>query len=1278
MKKIRRFKKERGAIAVMTAVMLTVLLMFTALSIDIGLHHYLGAKLQNAADAAATAVGQKIDANEYNLSKCAYEYLAKNGYDNNGKYKDKIKVDVDIKGVVNDEFYEATSESEDYIDYCLVKVTVDVDDSTLFANAMGISSLQLKKVSYVVVKPNYESMPEALRYSIFAGAEMGDKDTSSDDANAVISEDNPAMDIQGSTGAGSRETAFSSVVAVAENTINGVNTFIQDFKGWINHAFGTSFDQDYNDLVSINVSEAVMNNDAHSNGNILIGVQALNAARSKDNDFTGSVAGDSNNQEYIQNEDERYSARTDADDYGTVHFTAVDTIDFNYSNYAKQRQTGWLGSALNRYLNNQPNLTRVYVQNQQNVQVQQHVINILNEMDLDDYASQSDFINGGGENKPGYIKAAERYFKENNAVSTQIINKVNAQKDNLVFDKYNRTVTLNDQESIVYRVNHKVSDEYLDAYASLDVDTSNVQNARKSRLAILTDELSSNGYDKMYKNNNQASGYVYANLADTDGGNLGESQTENVVLERYELNGKSVPKGTKNSTLKYTYNFKVDGSKVNRHMAKIDENHSVSTADDRAATKTGARYAITRTFQEKSDYIDMPNLAPFFTRQINKSIRAATKKRGQFNDGVTKGSRNVQVAVQQAQTDLDGVMEDVTYTDDTYSDSTKYNSDYAKKTLFRDYKVSSDTGLTKLTTTEQNLGGVNMSTTKYKGFDLYNSDGTLRTAHDFVEQYDTWNKNNAWFGHNKVNAVAEGMKFQNKNGTQEKNAVAEKKKEIKKAYADDGDSDNNSYRAEKDKVNNTITLVDKYNIEDITGEGGAYSVSEKVLATPTNPLATIDDNNGIFFKSISSKLFGTDSAPNSITFEDKLNGNQVSASTLPSAVTDSEVNIPVNIDSPYEPATITPATSVPSLDFDGETAASKYPAPVMLDYGASGWTNGGKLEGKNAVNASPYTFPNKYYYSDVNWPKKGSSAVSVKVDSGRQNHVIGQIKLDEGGKSLDVLSNAILSVGGNIEVLGTGGNHGHITYASNSDLRVGGFIHVDNANGYDAYRIYGGAKVSVGKYFDQYGDFNLGENDSNGAKAATLTVCGNDKVTVSIDETYHASVLSNGNMTVWQKSKLYAKGDVINYKDSGYLLIKSGAVVSIDGNLKIRNGGITVESGAKLYVTGDINLWKGGFTNNGTVVCGGTIITHEGDFTNNGTINANNINLDVSSGKTGTFNNGGSTTATGYIYIDGVINNNSGGTLRANGNITANGSSSNTGITNNGNIECIGTLYANS
>ena len=38
-------------------------------------------------------------------------------------------------------------------------------------------------------------MPEALKYSIFAGAEMGDVDSSADNDTTYIDKDNPAMDV---------------------------------------------------------------------------------------------------------------------------------------------------------------------------------------------------------------------------------------------------------------------------------------------------------------------------------------------------------------------------------------------------------------------------------------------------------------------------------------------------------------------------------------------------------------------------------------------------------------------------------------------------------------------------------------------------------------------------------------------------------------------------------------------------------------------------------------------------------------------------------------------------------------------------------------------------------------------------------------------------------------------------------------------------------------------------------------------------------------------------
>ena len=111
MKRFKKlFKGEYGAITMMTALMLTVMLGFTALTIDIGLHHYLGAKLQNAVDSAGTAVAANIGSIDGSLEDVAYDYLAKNGYDRNGKYKDNLKVTIEQKGVIN----QATMNEEDY------------------------------------------------------------------------------------------------------------------------------------------------------------------------------------------------------------------------------------------------------------------------------------------------------------------------------------------------------------------------------------------------------------------------------------------------------------------------------------------------------------------------------------------------------------------------------------------------------------------------------------------------------------------------------------------------------------------------------------------------------------------------------------------------------------------------------------------------------------------------------------------------------------------------------------------------------------------------------------------------------------------------------------------------------------------------------------------------------------------------------------------------------------------------------------------------------------
>lgn len=63
-REVHRAHGERGAVAVMTAVALVVLLLFAALAIDVGLMYEERAQLQSSADAAALAVAQDCAAGE--------------------------------------------------------------------------------------------------------------------------------------------------------------------------------------------------------------------------------------------------------------------------------------------------------------------------------------------------------------------------------------------------------------------------------------------------------------------------------------------------------------------------------------------------------------------------------------------------------------------------------------------------------------------------------------------------------------------------------------------------------------------------------------------------------------------------------------------------------------------------------------------------------------------------------------------------------------------------------------------------------------------------------------------------------------------------------------------------------------------------------------------------------------------------------------------------------------------------------------------------------------
>ena len=1317
----------------MTAIMLTVLLAFTALSIDIGLHHYLGAKLQNAVDSAATAVGSKLGSSEGELEKCAYEYLEKNGYP-----KDKYDMDVaiDTKGYAEEE----SVNPDDYISKGYMKLSVDVNDRTLFANVLGISSLRLHKESYVLIEPNYEKMPEALKYSIFAGAKMGEEITDNDGSVVVINSSNPAMDIEGTTGAGSGETAFTSIITVAENTINGANTFGNRFVDWIkafiqgdSSAAAAAWNNNYNDLVSINVSEAVMNNDAHSNANIMIGVQALNISRTRDNDYTGDSP-----QEYNNNVSQEYTGFTDADDYGSVNFTAVDDIKFGYSRYAETKANNIIHQALLNFLSSDTNArkTRTYVQNQQYTQIVQHTVNILNEMDLMSSGNTND------EFRTKYEAAAEHYFKINSKVSDSIQTAVKAQKNNIDYDKVNKTITLNNQQAIVYRVNHKEASKFLSDYDPANLSDEEIANG-ESQLSKLMRSVESVGYDTVFREN--TSNFVYNIVADTDGGKPADND---VILERYERNGKLLTKDeATDEDLKYTFTLKVKGTtvsgsekgKVNRNFYNSQQSAANNTASntEKDRTKYGATYATIRSFRQRSEYIEMPNLIPFFTRHINKSVRdAVTKRDGSTNLAPASGSRNeIVYAVDRARNELDTIIgsgeldivdengnlktdsngnrttDGTGFENNTYSDATKYDSkSYAGKFLFRYYKYKSDGDYyyEKLTNTnEANRGGVLMSNSKFKkfGFDnkeisLYNSDNKLKTAKEFITEFE--NDHSAEYASSGVNAFADAQTLPNST-LKEKNAVANKASEIDRKYGNGNKTTqgNESYSAKEDEVANEIA---NYALPTLAADGteidedlsGAEGMS-KYLATPTNPLA----NDGIFLKNNGTIRTGFDNA---------INGNQASEvdftavslgdnppwdATFTSDITNIANPAAISDDFSYPIGSRTAKVNGGVLKYtdNSELVVTNVApsAPDMTNWSSGGNTSGGTLD------------KNKYYSAN-----SGISSKSVVTQSGGANYISTNLDITGGGKSLDNYGD--LTVNGYVHIWSNekSSHSGHINFRSGSSLKTKKEIYIYKRSGtigasWEDRRHEKSTYVHTGDYYRTQAALDIGVGGTtNSSEKATVICSGNNKTTVTVNSTdYYAGFVAGGDIFVWEHSELFVNGDVVTDTayGNGVFRLAENSIAAINGNLVISgnerknssysNTGIEVAANAKLYVNGDIRIANYGLVNYGTIICNGTIYVADGSankhLTNSGTIYAKNIvcvngstyyNITNNSGAQLTvpgtitcaaITNGGTLSATNINCYNGstgyAVTNNSGATLNVPGTLTC-GTVTNAGTVN--------------
>ncbi len=630
-------KNEKGAITVLTAIMLSVLVGFTALSIDVGFHYYRGAKLQNAVDAAATAIGANLGATDSTTEEIAYEYLRKNGYDIDGDYKDCMTLNIEKKGVLNE---LTVTDQDDYISTGYYKITVEIDDKTSFASVLDLDSLHLKKTAYAKCRANYVEMPDALKYTVFAGSSKGTKH-------------NAALNVNGRTGA-----TVNEITASFEDIINKTNsTIVQPVVG----IFGGN--PDYNSLVHINLSEAITNGDVHSNSNISIGVQALNTSRVKDYDFNGEESNEEASEEITEDKD------NSPEDYGQVTYTAVTDIDFNSS-----------------LKNSRDSSTHIYAQNQQFLEQTKAALNIIDT--IDDFGRITSTVSLRSE----YEAAAREYLAEKTNITENQKSSIIAQKDNLYYQE-DGTYLLDNQAMIVYGVSQKRAENML-------------ANARELGLDGLVEQVNNAKTDSVFKPNSNS--LLYENIADKS-----NSFEYGVLFTKHDSEG----------TVTTKKELVVRGTQVNRDTINIY--NGVQGASMNSSTQAGTQFAVARTFRQNSDYITVPNMKPYFVRQINQSVRQATKTSQEISDPKATGDRSVKEAIRNMGKELVAFLKTENFTDDKYSESDKLSAE-ATSPLFTNHKASKESGLKALT-------GENH--TSYKGYDLYNSEHILKTPEDFINEF---------------------------------------------------------------------------------------------------------------------------------------------------------------------------------------------------------------------------------------------------------------------------------------------------------------------------------------------------------------------------------------------------------------------------------------------------------------------------------------------------------------------------------------------------------------
>lgn len=1133
MKKLFR-RKENGDIALISVFASILILTIFALIVDFGLIYYQSAKLQNAVDSATVSVAHNLMADDTAIKTTVEKYMKENGVDiangkvgtiTSGNLKTKISygdadkpssvVVIDRKGILT----EAAKDADDgqYISSGYLKVTVKITRKGYLTALSGIGDRPLVKSGYAKCDIQYNKMPETLKYSIFA--------------NSPEIKDNykeMALKING------RTNNTQEITNIFVNLINKINEdLIQKIIGW------TGGEPNYNELVNASLSHAIINADVHSNSDISIGVNAIQASRSKDADYEGKeekcICQSLCKRNYVNTycdvcqSDYRKcigDVQTE-DDYNQVHFTAVNKIDFSAGKIANNSLVGTIiGSE-------QDINTRVFVRNYQYVEQTQVALNVINHLDFDRITSTESLRNA-------YRETAEEYMENSVTLPEVQYNAVINQADNLNYISKGKYEFVN-QKSIVYAATNAMANQVM------------LEAQGGKTLTNFLAPVLSKGIDPVANE---------TTLLQYDGTKVDK---ENSVITF-----------TKTDSDQTAELYIADCENTNRNVVQM---HKLNQTTEQA--EAGYRFAIAKTFRQYSSYIEVPNFKPYFIRAVNRSIRNSTTLKadnGQNSD--TSDATSIKDAVRKAQAGLEktinlkNTLATVENKDDTFSKSAADATNDPSKVpegeanTYVDNSFSTSGVLTsketspllkfKLTSTDSSGNSMDVNSytlakygsddehhTKFNGVNIYDKNGKLNTAKNVVDSYAK--KNADKYGKDAV------KKFEKEDVLVDDDYNNPSDHDYDKHYGSDAVAKKKHY------IENTLTLSSESRFEDsapkkddvfLMSSGTKKSYFDKKIKEIEDATDSIDEAEltipaDLRTDRVPSRyktLIEASLADLGYTLENSVGVETTNTANISKNYTKLDGTV---VNEKYSYESLLPGQdnnvekSVDSIvaetrnDFKlnaeqiGKKVNDKYNELRVLE-STAGWNDGGKVYKVEGYNDDKwqYELSDKTKYSEIETPWKGSwpaySYFGIRVKSGHSVDVKNNAKISGGSANSVIGDNSnsekptYMHIGGNLEV-----SNGNLTIGDNTTVIVDGHVYVDG----HSLTIGKNSKLICGYEIRVGGGFTVGENSVVVSYQANTK----DKYSVSMNT-----------MVAEKGSEIYAVGDI--RKVSGSDIVMNGKI----------------------------------------------------------------------------------------------------------------------------------------